>query len=98
MILLPPKPNTCPACATSHEPELPHNLQSLYYQQRFRMRHGRWPTWADAAGHCTPHVVTLWRKAMELQQMVWSDPPDGEQPIADPPHDTMNEPVEEHDP
>lgn len=54
----------CPVCATEHEPELPHNLQSLAYQYRFYDEHGRWPTWDDAMAHCTDEVKALWMEAL----------------------------------
>lgn len=66
MVLLDRVPEgVCPACATDHEPELPHNLQSLTYQYKFYDEHGRWPTWDDAMSHCTDEVKTLWFEAME---------------------------------
>ena len=60
MTLLPAKPGTCPECATAHNPAFPHNQQSLYYQVRFHMQHGRYPTWRDAAAHCTLAVKRKW--------------------------------------
>lgn len=54
--ILPPRPGVCPVCATPHDPALMHNRDSLYYQMRFRQKHGRTPTWADAAAHCTSEV------------------------------------------
>lgn len=54
--LLPPAPGKCPICAAEHEPELPHNKNSLYYQMRFRQQHGRFPDWRDACAHCTDEV------------------------------------------
>ena len=55
---------TCPVCATEHDPELPHNLQSLAYQYRFYDEHGRWPTWEDAMSHCTDEVKAMWMEAL----------------------------------
>ncbi len=54
MTLLPPAADKCQTCATAHEPELPHNAQSIYYQMAFNMKNKRWPTWNDAMKHCTP--------------------------------------------
>jgi hypothetical protein len=65
MILLPPHPDLCQTCATDHHPELPHNQQSLYYQMRFQMDHGRWPTWEDAMAHCTDDTRSKWQEAMK---------------------------------
>ena len=47
---------TCPECAVKHDPEQPHNRDSLTYQYKFYDQHGRWPTWADAMAHC-PDVL-----------------------------------------
>ena len=54
--ILPLLPGTCPVCATSHDPALPHNRDSLYYQMRFQQKFGRFPSWADAMSHCDQHV------------------------------------------
>ncbi|EHM3440590.1 hypothetical protein MKU92_000055 [Salmonella enterica] len=58
--ILPAPHDTCPECATAHEPELPHNAQSIYYQYAFYGREGRWPTWTDAMAHCPQHIRELW--------------------------------------
>jgi len=55
-MLLPADPGKCPECAVEHDPALPHNQQSLFYQYDFYGKHGRWPTWADAMKHCTPEM------------------------------------------
>lgn len=57
-------PGTCPECAVKHEPEQPHNQQSLVYQYKFYDQHGRWPTWADAMAHCPDDVKTYWKEAL----------------------------------
>lgn len=68
--VIPPPPGLCQACAVDHEPEQPHNQQSLHYQYWFRSqearagREERWPTWADAMAHCSPEVQTQWRTAL----------------------------------
>ncbi len=62
--MLPPPPGTCQWCAVDHEPEAPHNQQSLYYQMKFHAIHGRWPTWTDAMAHCSDELKRLWRKAL----------------------------------
>ena len=68
---------TCPECATTHKPEMPHNQQSLAYQYKFREKHGRFPTWADAMAHCTEEVRALWTKGLqELGQEVGIVGPD----------------------
>lgn len=65
--LLPPKPDVCQTCASDHEPEEPHNQQSLYYQYAFYGQHGRWPTWADALAHCEIGMREMW--IVELRKM-----------------------------
>jgi len=62
--LMPPPPDVCSQCARDHEPDMPHNQQSLHYQYAFYAEHDRWPTWDDAMAHCTPEVQALWRKAL----------------------------------
>lgn len=57
-------PGTCEQCATAHDPEQPHNAQSLAYQYKFYDQHGRWPDWRDAMAHCPPGVKTLWRQSL----------------------------------
>lgn len=52
MALMPPAPGKCPICAVEHNPEWPHDKNSLYYQIRFHSEHGRYPTWQDAMAHC----------------------------------------------
>jgi hypothetical protein len=67
MTLLPASEGTCPECATAHDPALPHNQESLYYQTRFHMQHDRWPSWRDAAAHCTPEVEAMWWEALRRE-------------------------------
>ena len=66
VVILPPKPGVCQICAVDHEPDQPHNRDSLYYQMKFRQQHGRFPTWADAMAHCDEHVKKL---LTELERM-----------------------------
>jgi hypothetical protein len=91
MQLLPPPEGTCPVCAVAHEPELPHNQQSLYYQYRFYGVRGRWPTWADALAHCSPAMREHWERELRAKG-AWSEPEAGE-PIADPPAESINQPI-----
>ncbi len=58
------QPGTCPECATAHDPEEPHDQQSLAYQYRFYDKHGRWPTWADAMAHCPDDIKAFWTEAL----------------------------------
>ena len=64
MTLLPPRPDVCQECARDHDPALPHNRDSLYYQMRFRQENDRWPTWADAMAHCDDQMKAYWRSAL----------------------------------
>lgn len=57
-------PGTCPECAVVHDPEMPHNQQSLTYQYKFYDKHGRWPTWKDAMAHCTEEMKQAWMEAL----------------------------------
>jgi hypothetical protein len=68
--MLPGPPGTCEWCHTEHEPDQPHNQQSLPYQMKFHTLHGRWPTWSDAMAHCTPEVKAQWRE--HLKEMMLS--------------------------
>ena len=65
MMLLPPRPGVCQECATDHDPAMPHNQQSLYYQMKFQMEHGRGATWVDAMAHCSDDVKTKWIEALK---------------------------------
>lgn len=60
-----PPPGTCPECAVKHDPRMPHNKQSLFYQYAFYARNGRWPTWEDAMAHCAEEVKEVWRQALK---------------------------------
>jgi hypothetical protein len=56
----PPPATHCPECGAYHEPEYPHDRESVFYQIKFKRRTGRWPTWADALAHCPPDIKTIW--------------------------------------
>lgn len=64
-MMMPPPPGTCPECAVKHDPRMPHNKQSLFYQYAFYARNGRWPTWEDAMAHCAEEVKEVWRQALK---------------------------------
>lgn len=62
--LLPPDdPECCQVCNHRHEPELPHNIDSLYYQYAFYAQHNRWPTLEDSMEHCTDEMKAAWAEA-----------------------------------
>jgi hypothetical protein len=65
MTLLPPAPDKCQICASTHNEDEPHNAQSLYYQVRFQMEHGRSPSWLNAMEHCAPEVQAAWTAELE---------------------------------
>ena len=58
-------PGTCPMCAVNHNPEQPHNRDSLAYQYKLYGEHGRWPTWEDAMEHCSDEVKAYWKEALK---------------------------------
>lgn len=60
MILGKTKEGACPLCGVEHNPEFPHNKDSLTYQYKFYDEHGRWPTWKDAMEHCTDEMKQFW--------------------------------------
>jgi hypothetical protein len=83
MKLLPPPEGHCRICAVKHEPHLPHNAQSLFYQTRFNMRYKRAGTWADAMAHCDEPMQQLWIMALR-EKNAYTEPPEGVAPIAEP--------------
>lgn len=60
-------PGTCPMCAVEHDPEMPHNRDSLAYQYKFYDQHGRFPSWADAMAHCDQAMKEAWTAALEAR-------------------------------
>lgn len=81
--ILPPPKDACQVCAVKHDPLLPHDCASLYYQYAFYGALGRWPTWADACAHCEPDITERWRSAMAEAGHKWTRPPDGFLPVRD---------------
>jgi hypothetical protein len=63
MTLLPPPEGLCQECATKHEPELPHNAQSLYYQTARHMQ-GLPANWLTAMEHCSEEMRAMWTDAL----------------------------------
>ena len=53
-------PGTCPMCAKTHRPDVPHDKSSLIYQYKFYDENGRWPTWSDAMAHCSDEMKSFW--------------------------------------
>ena len=62
-----PSPGKCAICATAHDPQEPHDRNSLYYQNRFHRGHKRFPTWADAMAHCKEPVKAAWKEKLLAQ-------------------------------
>jgi len=79
-VMLPPSDH-CQICAFKHEPDQPHNAQTLYYRMIFSNQIGREPTWADAMAHCSPEVQAKWKEEL-TKRGHWSEPPNGEPPVA----------------
>lgn len=64
MTLMPVVAGACAVCASKHESNLAHNLHSLYYGMRFKIEHGRDPTWADAIAHLSDKDQAQWKAAL----------------------------------
>ena len=79
--LIPPPTDHCQFCAVKHDPALPHNRDSLYYQTCFENQIGRAPTWADAMAHCTPAMRQKWI-ALLKEKRAWKPLPKGETAVA----------------
>ena len=65
LMMLPAPPGTCPKCAVKHDPLMPHNKDSLFYQYAFYAENNRWPTWADAMAHCPQEIKDAWIEALK---------------------------------
>lgn len=61
MILLPPAPGACQVCAAKHEPQEPHNAESLYWGMCAKMKGQPSPTWKAALAHCAPATKKIWK-------------------------------------
>lgn len=73
--LLPPREGACSQCAKEHEPDLPHDWQTLYWQYAFYAEHDRWPLLADAFAHCDDAMYELWREALAQHGLTLSERP-----------------------
>lgn len=60
-----PDPEACQLCAASHDPEEPHAL-SVFYRARFRVKHGRSPTQADAINHCPRPIRDIYENELTV--------------------------------
>lgn len=75
--VIPPSPGSCPICATIHDPKEPHDRDSLYYQNRFRKKHKRFPTWEDAMAHCEESVKKDFRKRLARRGIIIKENKEG---------------------
>jgi len=71
--VLPAAPGRCASCAVDHDENGAHDAESMFYQTRFYLKHGRYPTWADAIAHLSEERQESWRKAL-IEFGVWSEP------------------------
>lgn len=75
--VVPPSPGSCPICATKHDPKEPHDRDSLYYQNWFRKRHKRFPTWTDAMAHCSEHTKKDFKKRLARRGIIIEEDKEG---------------------
>lgn len=68
--IIAPTPGTCPVCATKHDPQAPHDKESLYYVSQFFRKNKRLPSWEDAMSHCTEPVKAEFRKKLAKRGIV----------------------------
>ena len=68
--ILPCAPDVCQECAVKHDPEMPHDPQSLYYQYKFYQQNGRWPTLEDAMAHCSVEMQDAWKNALRKWEVM----------------------------
>jgi hypothetical protein len=76
-----PASAACPVCSGDHDPRHPHDATAILYRARFVASHGREPTWADAAAHCTADDAAEWRDALAHTGYSWSEPPVVVEPV-----------------
>lgn len=72
-----PVPGSCPVCAVKHDKDDPHDLNSLYWQNRFYKGNRRFPTWADALKHCSPESRAMWVERLKNAGIEVVFPEDG---------------------
>lgn len=65
--IMPPSPGKCPVCAAEHDPNTPHDAQSLYYRMKFLQKKGRFPSWKDAMAHCDGETQRVWGEALKAR-------------------------------
>lgn len=71
--ITPPTPKACKICATIHDPRRPHDRDSLYYQNKFRKAHKRFPTWEDAMAHCDERTKAAFREELKRRGIYLED-------------------------
>lgn len=73
-----PLPGACAMCATFHGKDEPHDLGSLYYQNKFHRIYRRLPTWADALWHCSDETKKTWAEKLKSAGIEVTFPTDTE--------------------
>lgn len=67
--LFPPAPEDCQECARHHEPDQPHDPQSLYWRTKRNIEGRSAPTWKEAMEHCSPEMKAAWVEALAEKGM-----------------------------
>jgi hypothetical protein len=70
LVLLKINPSQCSECGWNHDPEIPHNKNSPFYQAKFSDENHREPTWEDAMAHCSEERKQWWRDSMKKTQEI----------------------------
>lgn len=71
-----PKPGACPICGTKHRKLEPHDRDSLYYQNKFRKKNKRLPTWEDAMSHCSEMTKSAFCEKLKERGIATEDSKD----------------------
>lgn len=61
--LVPPRKDRCQECAVKHEPEMPHDATSLYWQTK-RGIEKKDPSWKAAMEHCDDKMKQVWKEEL----------------------------------
>jgi len=68
------KEGQCHECAVVHDPDMPHNQESLFWQYHFMEKNGWWPTWTDAMAHCSPEMKKAWTEELAKHGVTVCEP------------------------
>lgn len=66
--IIPRTQGACRVCGVVHSPILPHDRDSLYYQNWFYRKHKRFPTWEDAMSHCSPQIQKKTKEKLRIAE------------------------------